>query len=395
MIYLLLLVTLYIFSLSTSPTASSLFKTKAFWASVVITSILFAFVPSTQDGVGTDYNSYIEIYTDDYYLSRYVANGEVGTFFLFKILKFFSDSPRLLFVSYGMLTSLLFSTFLVSINSILKINRLYLVCFTFIIQSNLYHIQLSALRQALSVGFSSLFLLFIPLKIALPVKIFLAVSACITHNTGVVPVTLGLLIYFFIHHNQFLGNLLPLPSINLRFRRPTFANPFKSTVRLSILMTSLICVAASLILSELISISGSIIPILATQAWKYSNYYLSMSTDASSALRRTIYLPFILYFCYRPNQVIQQTFSDFSTTKLCYYFSLSTIGYLLTFASSINPALYRVSHMFVIFTIIPTCIALRFDSRNLFVLIPALAAFLLYLLKVYIGLETYGYTPFF
>ena len=395
MIYLLLLVTLYIFSSSPSPAVSSLFKSKAFWFSAVITSILFAFVPSTQDGVGTDYHSYIKIYSDDYYLSKFAGNGELGTLFLVKILKFFSDSPRLLFVSYGMLTSLLFSCFLVSINSILKINRLYLVCFAFIVQSNLYHIQLSALRQALSVGFSSLFLLFIPLQIASPVKIFLAVSACITHNTGVVPVTLGLLIYFFSHHNPFLGNLLPLPPINLRSRRSTLTNPFKSTVRLSILMTSLICVAVLSILPVLISVSGSIIPILATQAWKYSNYYISMSTDPSSALRRTIYLPFILYFCYRPNQAVQQSFSDFSTTNLSYYFSLSTIGYLLTFASAINPALYRVSHMFVIFTIIPTCVALRFDSGNLFLLIPALAALFLYLAKVYIGLEVFGYTPFF
>lgn len=393
MIYCILLASLFIFSSSTSSPASSFFKSKKFWSSVVTISILFAFIPSTQEGVGTDYHSYIKIYNDDSYLNKYLTNGEIGSFLLIKVLKFFSDSPRLLFVAYGSLTSFLFSIFLVSINSIFKINRLYLVCFAFIVQSNLYHIQLSALRQILSVGFSSLFLLFMPLQVALPIKITIAFLAIITHNTGLVPVVLGVFIYFFSRHNQSSSNFTFL-SI---FRSKSFnsSDPTASAIRVSILTTALACVAASFFLFELIETIGSSLPILANQAWKFSTYYANMPTNTSSALRRIIYLPFLLYFCFRPSQTIQKKLSALSPVQLYYYFALSTLGYMLSFSSAINPALYRVSHMFAIFTILPTCIAVRYDSKNIFITLPALIALSLYSVKLYVGTEIFGYTPFF
>lgn len=392
MIYILLLCSTLIFLPNNH--LSSLTSKRTF-LSILILALLFSYVPITQKGIGTDYNSYVKIFSDDYYLNALLnRRGEAGNYFFISALRSLIDHPRFLFIAYGVLTSFLFSISIHIVSFLFTIPRLPIVILTFIVQTNLYHTQFSAIRQALSISFSNLFLLLLPLHLNIFLKLVLAFMATGFHNSGFLPISVGLFLFLFF---KTASSVCLVPKINfyslkLSFHRFLFnASSLRLASLLSILLPFILLFSASAILYHTSTLGG----MFKIYNSNYNDYYSSGSVSIVNVISKCIYLPFLLHFLVHIRFYLEKLGRFMPKPVVFYYFALASLGFASFFFPLLGAAFYRLFHTFVFMSIIPTSLSIGYFSKSPIVLATSILCLLGYIVKVSIGLEVYGYDSFF
>jgi hypothetical protein len=175
-------------------------KIKKDLLSYLIPFLLYIFVAGLQYEVGTDYNSYIDIYSSDYRLSTYFDKGEIGFYYLFNFLKWFDLHYQSLFFAFSIVNGFIFFCLIDRLKE--EGCNIVLFLFLFFVVTNIYQNQLNGLRQFVGVLSLPLFLHYIFSKSYFKslLVLFLAVSF---HLSAII----FLVFYFLKLLNFYVKNL--------------------------------------------------------------------------------------------------------------------------------------------------------------------------------------------
>ncbi len=107
--------------------------------------IIYFLVSALQYNVGTDYFSYIEIYTTPSLLERYLDAREFSFYYINVILNYLKAPPQALFFAFSLVQSIFIFLFLIKAKN--KGFSLWILFFIFFTVTNIYNNQLNLIRQ--------------------------------------------------------------------------------------------------------------------------------------------------------------------------------------------------------------------------------------------------------
>lgn len=148
---------------------------------------LLLIIPSIQYGIGTDYFSYIHIYSDDLAISRLQMKGELLFYHLYSIANFFELGPQSIFLLSSLIVTLSFTSLFYRLRKD-KFDILILF-FLFFVVTNIYHNQMNGLRQYVALSFFPL-IYFSYIKKEYLLSCMLSLLAFYTHSSALICVLL-------------------------------------------------------------------------------------------------------------------------------------------------------------------------------------------------------------
>ena len=150
---------------------------------LIIILILLTFISGFRYNVGTDYNSYIQMYHDFNYL-------ELGSKFLYKIANNISNDPQTIIVLYSLITNIFTILLLKKISQKENIS-LIIASYLFIF----FPISLNAIRQSLSISIILYSLILLKKNIKNKIPYFLLIAACLFHTSALIIFPYLIIIY--------------------------------------------------------------------------------------------------------------------------------------------------------------------------------------------------------
>ena len=169
-------------------------NTDPLYRSVVLflTLVSMSFFTAFQYDVGTDYFSYINIYSSEL-SENFFSKGEFAFYYIIKCLHFFNVEPQYFIVTLTLLTNLFFLKFVDLLRS--KGFNVFLIVLLYLTLVNTFHSQMNVMRAILSVTVSFCFLFYLFEKRFLKAFIIFAFMVSV-HRSSILVVPIYILILF-------------------------------------------------------------------------------------------------------------------------------------------------------------------------------------------------------
>jgi hypothetical protein len=157
------------------------FGAKSFFYFLICITLLA--LPSLQFSVGTDYHTYIEIFENPSRLDLYQRKGEYLFYYLVTFLNYLNLHSQTLFISIGLIQTILFFNILALISNF-DFRKITVLVFLVFIITNMMNNQLNVLRSF--------------------VAIFSFINAYVYFQLGRRLVAFGFILFGFYWHNSIL-----------------------------------------------------------------------------------------------------------------------------------------------------------------------------------------------
>ena len=290
----------------------------AYFLGIFPTFIFLWLVPGLQNGVGVDYESYVDMYYYSDELNRVYRNGEYAFYYIFHLIKEFEFGQQGIFIVSALSNSII--TLLVAFK-IRKITEnkysLCLIIFLFFVVTNMFHNQMNGIRQYIAVFlFPLAYILLFEKRLKSSLLVFIFAS--------------------FIHKTALVGLLfIPIAFMYISISR----------LKLFFIFILLPFIYFSL---------GGVVSFVIVKFFPLYEHYLNsdygQALPLSSVLSRVYYLPVFLWFWYAFLHD-KSYLHDLIKGLLCIWiFSFWLFIFFLDYGF-----FYRIAVYFYFFNIIPIC----------------------------------------
>ncbi|NOJ75677.1 EpsG family protein [Empedobacter stercoris] len=305
----------------------------SFLVATLFVSTIWVIIIGSQDSVGTDYTSYISIFSNKNYLEYYKdVKAEYLFYYIVKLSNYLSLNGQNVFYVFIALTSFLFFKIVSLINKKEVVTLTYL----FITVSTLFHYQMNGLRQSVAVFFITLAILYYIRKNRLWFIIF-ALCGILMHKSSFIVIP----VFLLLSNNRILF--------------------FLEKYLIGILITtSVLCLLPfDNVIEKLLGFTG-----VFKEVANYSNYAESdyvQRVSIVNKLSKLVYLPIYLYivhFFYKQGYICK--LSDFERRMLIIGVVSFSIKNLFLISSITN----RIGLFFLLFSIFPVMLLFK-ELKNL------------------------------